>query len=143
MLAIFLNLFDSEEDKTKFETLYYKYRNLMMSVAIKKLNDFNLAEDCVQEAFFYISKNFNKVRSIDSIKTKNFFATIVNGFAITRFNREHKATIVSTDKNEEYADSVIADSVENFSFNDYSEVELCMLINCLDEEKRNYLYLKY
>ena len=71
MMNLFLTLLDSEEEKSKFEKVYEKYRKLMHYVAKGILADDQLAEDAVQEAFFRSAKNFYKVGEIDCPQTKN------------------------------------------------------------------------
>jgi RNA polymerase sigma-70 factor (ECF subfamily) len=51
MIAIYLSIIDSEQDKNKFEILYTTYRKLMFYVANRILKDQYLAEDAVHQAF--------------------------------------------------------------------------------------------
>ena len=53
MMTLFLTLLDAKEEKSKFDKLYEKYRKLMHYVAKGILTDDQLAEDAVQEAFFF------------------------------------------------------------------------------------------
>ena len=91
MISLFLTFLDTEEEKTKFERLYEKYRKLMHYVAKGILADDQLAEDAVQEAFFRIAKNFYKVGEIDCPQTKNFVVIIVRNTALTIVKKEETA----------------------------------------------------
>lgn len=55
MLLFYLSLLDTEEEKTKFERLYYEYRAVMKYKALEILKDEYLAEDAVHEAFIKLS----------------------------------------------------------------------------------------
>ena len=54
MLELFLNLIDSEEDKTKFEIIYRRYRGFMLKVARMYTDSDYDAEDALQNAFLSI-----------------------------------------------------------------------------------------
>lgn len=88
MINLFLTLLDTEEEKSKFETLYEKYRKLMHYVAKGILTDDQLAEDAVQEAFLRIAKNFHKVGEIHCPQTKNFVVIIVRNAALSLLKKE-------------------------------------------------------
>ena len=50
-MIIYLQMIESDEDKSKFEQLYIMYKGLMFHVAMKILkNEFD-AEDAVHQAF--------------------------------------------------------------------------------------------
>ena len=63
MLCINMS-FSDIEDENIFERLYYKYRNLMYTVAFDILHNTSDAEDAVSEAFLRIAKNFSLVMMI-------------------------------------------------------------------------------
>ena len=55
----YANLFtsiESEEERSKFEQLYFQYRGLMYHVAMRILNNPHSAEDVVHQAFLFIKK---------------------------------------------------------------------------------------
>lgn len=62
MVALYLSLIDKQEEKNRFEELYYRYRNLMYYIAYQVLHQDRDSEDAVQEAFFRIAKNMDKVK---------------------------------------------------------------------------------
>lgn len=61
MLALFLNVIGSQENRTLFEYVYYEYRGLMHGIAMGILHDYHLAEDAVSEAFWRIARNFDRL----------------------------------------------------------------------------------
>lgn len=89
MLSGLLAIIDDNEDKQRFEELYYKYRQLMYSVAMNILHNEQSAEEAVQEAFINIAKNFSKVKEINCNQTKGYVVIIVRNvcFNILRKNR--------------------------------------------------------
>ena len=139
MLVLYLSLIDDENDQEKFEKLYNKYVSFLYKIAVKKLNDSYDAEDCVQETFFYIAKNFEKVGDIDSVSTKCYLATITTGFAINKFkstNRVETITIEDAEESDRYKDSIL-------DFEKYDAIEISALIDKLNETSRIYMYLTY
>ena len=86
MLPIYLAMLDSEEEKSKFESLYLTYRKLMFHVANGILNDEGLAEDAVHQAFLKIFENFDKVGEISCHKTRSYVVIIVRNAAINMYN---------------------------------------------------------
>ncbi len=89
-MLIYLSLLDTEEEKTKFEKLYTKYRRLMFCAAYDILNDAQSAEDAVHEAFIRIAENFSKVGEIDCSRTTNFVVIIAKNIARTMLEKEEK-----------------------------------------------------
>ena len=135
MIALFLGLLDTPEEKLRFTALYNKYKDLLYHVAYRKTHNVHDAEECVQETFFYVAKHFDRIGEVDSPRTKGYLCTIANGFAVDLFNRAHRADTVSTD-DEETDDPAF--------WEDYGASELAALIGrTLDEESQNYLYLQY
>lgn len=132
---MFLSVIETPQDKSRFQQLYDKYLNLVMWISMQKLNNTTLAEEAVQDTFMYIAKNFSKVGDIDSEATKNYIATIANGFAINKYNKENKSDSVFYDDTYK--------NINESDFESYSLVELKSAINALSDENKNYFYLKY
>mgnify|MGYP001027604817 CR=1 FL=1 len=63
MLALYLQMLDTPEEKTWFEQIYEKYRGLMYHVADNILHNRQDAEDAVYNAFLQIIKHFKKFQS--------------------------------------------------------------------------------
>ena len=82
MLLFYLGLLQTDGDKDKFTTLYSKYSKLLKHVALQKLNDDQLAEDAVHNAFLNIIKNFHMVGEVDSHKTKRLLVVVTENAAI-------------------------------------------------------------
>ena len=89
MIALYLALVD-EEQKDKFEQVYYKYRNLLFYIAYEILQNERDAEDAVQEAFLRVAKNIAKISDTYSNETKNFVVLITKREAMKIYNKRKK-----------------------------------------------------
>ena len=69
-MIIYLQMIESDEDKSKFEQLYIMYKGLMFHVAMKILkNEFD-AEDAVHQAFLSLIENLKKISDVKCPKTR-------------------------------------------------------------------------
>lgn len=136
-MIVLLDLISDEEDKDKFVTLYQTYYPLLYTIAMDKLNNPQDAEDCVQDTFFYVAKNFDKIDEVKSVKTKCYLSTIVSGYAIKKFNRFKNISFKPLDDIDECKD----DRLQHWD--NYDTVEIASVINKLNEVPRLYLYLTY
>ncbi len=134
-MIAFFNVIENNADKNKFILLYEKYKNLVIWIALKHLgNNMHLAEECLQETFMYIAKNFSKISEVESPSTKKYIATIADAYAIKIFHKENKfATLQSEFKNFD----------DETDFNSFEAIELKSAIHKLPEKERNILWLKY
>jgi RNA polymerase sigma-70 factor (ECF subfamily) len=98
MIALYLSLIEEEEQKNKFEKLYYKYRNLMYYIAEGVLHHSKDSEDAVQEALIRVAKNMDKIGEIESTATKNFLGIITKREAMKLYDkRKRYAEITEAD----------------------------------------------
>lgn len=51
-MIVFLDLLDTQEEKDKFTELYNFYKDLLYWIALKKTDNIEYAEECVQDTFF-------------------------------------------------------------------------------------------
>ncbi len=86
-MILFLDMLDSEEEKSKFARIYEKYRYFLWYLANERLQDAWLAEDAVQEAFLALTRHMDKIGDPESAATRNFLATIVKNKAIDIIRR--------------------------------------------------------
>lgn len=94
MIALYLSLIDEDLQKDKFEKLYYRYRNLMYHIAFQVLLDERDSEDAVQEAFFRVAKNMDKIGAVEGSETKNFVALVVKREAMKLYDKRKKRSEV-------------------------------------------------
>ncbi len=139
-MLVFLALLDTEEEKTKFQDLYDTYRELRLWIAKRHVHTVEDAEDCVQETFFYVAKNFDKVGDVHTKKTKAYLSTIVTGFAIDAFRDAEKHARAKQQMEQFYNEANEDDSF--FERFDVQQVVLA-LEAVLSDESRVLLNLKY
>ncbi|MBQ8603568.1 MAG: RNA polymerase sigma factor [Oscillospiraceae bacterium] len=109
MLAFYLSLIDSEEDKNKFQMIHDLYRNSMLYTATDILKDKYLAEDAVQESFLQIAKNIKNIRTDTQKETKAYVITITRNCSI-RMAQKNSKYILMPEKNT--LEEIVADSVD-------------------------------
>ena len=96
MFLIFLT-FPDEDEKSKFEYIYNKYKKLLLYKANGILNDYSLAEDAVSEAFLRVYKNLHKIDDPDSGQTISFLTVIVKNTAINILNKHKNMNVADYD----------------------------------------------
>lgn len=90
MLMMYLSIVETAEEQSLFERIYYAYRKQMFFVAKGILNDENLAEDALQEAFLGIAKQINLFRDMPENKIKAYVLTAAKNAAINLCKQEEK-----------------------------------------------------
>ena len=100
MLFFYLSLIDNQEDKSKFEILYYEYRERMFSVSFEILKNKEDAEDAVHNAFIGIANNMKSIGEVESNRTLSYCIKAAKNAAINIFNKKNKIKTV------EYSDNL-------------------------------------
>ena len=93
-MLIYLQMIESEADKSKFEQLYLRYRGLMFSVAMRLLSNEQDAEDAVHQAFLSVIENLNKVSDVNCPKTRSFVVIITERKAIDLLRAKAKTVLI-------------------------------------------------
>lgn len=90
-MIIYLQMIDSPEDQSKFEKLYYAYRDVMYQAAYKILHNEYDAEDAVHQAFLKVVEIIDDVDETLCSRTKSFMIIITERKAldILRYNKQH------------------------------------------------------
>ncbi len=135
MVALFLGLIDSPEEQSEFISLYNKYKDGVYYIGMKYLHKHELAEDCTQEVFLTIAKNFKKIKEYDKGDgLKGLVFTIAKYTAMHIYNSENKHTTVSFTYNYKSNEQ---------EFEEFSRTELKFAVNALPEELKTLVELKY
>lgn len=87
-MLIYLQMIETPEDRSKFETLYEEYRDVMYAVAKKILRNNMDAEDALHQAFVNIAENMEKISEPLCPKTKSYCVIIVENCAIDIYRRK-------------------------------------------------------
>lgn len=86
----YLQMFETLEERSKFEQIYVEYRGLMFHIAYEILHNEQDAEDAVHEAFIKIAENIQKIDNPLCPKTHSYIVTIVENKAIDRYRKLQK-----------------------------------------------------
>ena len=140
MIAFYLSVIDTDEEKQKFTVVYETWRKAMYYAALKVTHDHGLAEDALQDAYLYIAKNIRKIGDPRSAETKAYLILTADSQAkkLLRKRRE----IIDSDLVEDAAWNGGGD-VEDAFFDRFDEEELSRKIEALPEEYRTPLLLFY
>ncbi|MDD2495690.1 MAG: sigma-70 family RNA polymerase sigma factor [Tissierellia bacterium] len=87
-MLIYLNVLDTEEEKSKFEQIYNYYRHTMFYVAKSILKDYYLSEDAVHDAFINIAKNMDNILDVNSNRTKGYVVVIVRNISFNMLKKQ-------------------------------------------------------
>lgn len=131
-MLIYLQLIETEEDKSKFEEIYTEYRYLMQYLAYKRLHNKQDAEDAVHQVFVKIAENIQKIEPV-SPKTKRLVVVMIEN-TVTDMLRKS-----SRHPNAEYQDEDL--TVPALELTEKDLLEQC--IWKLPEKQRMVLWLKY
>lgn len=126
-MLIYLSMIETEENKSKFEQIYNKYKQIMFFVANRVLRDEYLSEDAVHQAFIRVIDNLDKIDKIDCHKTKGFIVIIVENIAIDFYRKRKRENNISFDEVEFYIRDIKTES--DFIINDVEEAILKLPIN--------------
>ena len=86
-MLIYLQLLDTERERTLFTALYEKYRHFLWYLANQILQDESLAEDAVHEAYLTVIRYLDQIEGPDCVRTRNFLETIVRSRALDLLRR--------------------------------------------------------
>lgn len=136
-LIIYLSLIESDADKTKFETIYHTYRDLMFYIAQRILNNEHDAEDVVHQSFLKIIDVLEKISDPVCHKTRSLVVIIVERTAIDLYRRHKRRTAVPFD--EGYATLSIPTQAEAMAHGD----SFARAMAALPVRQREVLLLKY
>lgn len=91
MIALYLSLIDTEENRIKFEDIYNKYINQMIAYSISILHNHHDAEDAVQDALLSISKMMNRISNFDERSTKAYVMTVVKNVSLNHLEKKKRS----------------------------------------------------
>ncbi len=137
MLLFYLSLIDTEEEKSKFEKLYYDYKALMKYIAFDILKDEQLAEDAVHNAFIKLTNYLDKIDDTDCHKTKGFIVIVIRSVAKDMYRRRKRELEFSINEDITYRVS------DEFSLTSFDVGEIVSKIETLPEIYKDVLILKY
>lgn len=131
-MQVYLQMIETDEDKSKFEEIYQEYRNLMYYVAYKRMQHEQDAEDVVHHVFVKIAENIKNIEPV-SPKTKQLIVTMVDNRVTDVFRVRGKHPVVMYD-----------DELKNSPVTENEREDL--LTECilkLPEQQRMVIWMKY
>ena len=81
-MLIYLQMIETEEDRTKFAQLYDRYLQEMFRLARRILNSDADAEDAVHQSFLALIRHLDCIQAVDSPQTRAYIAVITEHKAI-------------------------------------------------------------
>lgn len=98
-MLIYLQMIETEEDRSKFEQIFYQYGGLMRYIANEILHNTHDAEDAVHDALTAIAENISKISDPKCQETRSYIVIITERKAIDIIRSRRR--IVDADFNEE------------------------------------------
>ncbi len=136
MLSLYLTYLETQEEKSKLEKLYYKYKALMKYVALNILEDDGIADDAVHEAFMKLTRYLDGLDEIESHKTKAFIVIVIRSVALDMLSKEKRHRIYCLEDIEDIAD------FSNDIFENLEIENIYTALNSLPDTYRDIIQLK-
>ena len=89
-MLIYLQMIDSPVKQSKFQQLYFLYKDILYAAAFSILHNEHDAEDAVHHTFVKIAENIEKISDPECPKTKSYVVTIVENTAINIYRRKKR-----------------------------------------------------
>lgn len=105
-------LLKTEQAQEAFTQLYSQYNKLVYFISMEQLKSRELAEDCTQEVFMYIAKNFDTIQNQSEEALKGYIATVAKSIAINMYRKARRESVVT---NEDLANLI---DINNLNFNE-------------------------
>ena len=141
MLALYISLLDTEEQISKFEHIYTKYRGLMFYTAKGVLQDSYLAEDAVHETFLDIIRIIDSIRANNEKELSQFLRVLTHHKSVDmvrRCNRQRKSDAeienLVLSKSDVNAETIVLDKI------DFEK--MLLLVQSMNENYKTPLLLK-
>ncbi len=140
MLAFYLQMLDTPEEKVRFEHIYQKYRGLMYHVADSILHNSQDAEDAVQNAFLRIIKKFSRFQNAPAQDIAPQLVVIVKNEAISVLRKKKDTASLEdwdgpAETSEDIADyHALVDSFTRLPQTYRAVMEMKLLSGCSDGE---------
>ncbi len=98
MLAIYLQLIDTDQDRDKFTEVYERYYKKMFIAAERILKNHSDSEDAVHEAFIYILNNLSKIKTVPDPKTEAYCIIIAQSRALDKYEKRQRDETLQIDE---------------------------------------------
>lgn len=137
MLCMLLDMLDNDDDKAKFEKIYFTYEQIMFKIAKDILKDDARAEEAVGRAFEKIIGNLEKIVNPICPKTQGFVVIIVKRISYNMYKKKKPNFEIPIGESDDLLGST------NNNRNDQKRIELKDIFMRLPFNYREILLLKY
>lgn len=132
-MLIYLQIIETDEEKSKFESIYKAYRGLMYHVAFDRMHHEQDSEDVVHHVFMKIAENIKIIEPV-SPRTKQLVVTMVNNHVTDVFRSRGRHPTAAYDEEFLNMPSTASPDCENL---------LTECILKLPEQQQMVIWLKY
>lgn len=136
MQLVYLSLIDTDEDKTKFEQLYHRYKRMMYGIALRMTGNPGDAEDAVHDSFAKVLRHLSKIEEVSSHKTAAFLVIILRNTVLDMLAKKNRETLCTMEDVPEHKPGG-CDVSEHLEY-----LELVETLRGLSERSRDVLELK-
>lgn len=139
MLAIYLGMIDTDEEKITFEDLYHTYKGKMFSLAYGILKNHHNAEEAVSNAFFTAARNFKTIASLTALQQGAYLKITVKNAAIDIYRKEKNQNSTPLEEIENFGD--VSDDISDEVLSEMNYNRVVEAIRSLPENYAEPLYL--
>lgn len=98
MIMLIGTLLEDEIELTLFERLYYDYRGLVKSIALRIIDNNAAAEDAVQETMLKVARYIKKFKGLDAKQTAALISVIARNCAVSVLREERRQSPPTTEE---------------------------------------------
>lgn len=139
MISGALAILKSDTQRNEMSSIYEKNKQLFLNIAFKNLQNKEMAEDAVQEAFLEIADKPDVFFSLTEKRQVRYMSAVVNKVAINMFNKSIK--VQTEELSEEIVYKNDENVLENAFFDKVSREEILTFAETLPEAQRTVLIL--
>lgn len=138
MLAFYLEMLETDEERSKFEELYRKYKNFLYNFSYEILRDPQYAEDAVHDAFLSLARNMKKIEDKTCIQIRNYLIIIVRNASFQIYNKNKHEVC-----GEPFDETIDPSDLEQETEERDSRARLLALVKKMDSKFSDVLILRY
>jgi len=142
MLAIYISMLETEQERTKMTELYEANKNTCLHVALNILKSQDLAEDAVHNAFVEVIKNKDRYFQLSGRDFRSLIVVIVKNKSIDIIRKRKKISETPIDDMEYQLDSMEM-PIEMQIINKEEYENLIRELSQLNEIDKQILVMKY
>lgn len=90
MLALYLSLAETVEEKSRIEKIYHQYKKLIYHIAYSKLQKQELAEDAVHDVMLAVIGSIKKLQDRTEEEVKAFICLVTRNVAVDLWRKENR-----------------------------------------------------